>query len=267
MTIKKNLHLKLVVLTTITSIALCTPFEASAEDDLVNMKKAVETAILTNPEVLQSYKTYEAAIKEKYAAYGRYLPSIDLTSSIGTEHRKDPLVTPGPPQSPPLGGTYSRDQTTLSLRQMLFDGFSTKYEVERLDKASSARLYELESISQSTAAEAAKAYIDLLRYRTLTSLSEDNYVAHKIIYEQLVLKAKAGVGKKSDVEQAQSRLALSDYNMSVEGSNLHDIEARYQRLIGYLPPKDVDTALPVKKDIPADSKSAIKFAQKIILPC
>lgn len=223
-------------------------------DEPLKLQQAVEKAILTNPEVLQSYKTYESVLKDKSAAFGRYLPSVDLTASYGSESKTDPIAFQ-------RGKNYTRDQTSLSLRQMLFDGFATANEVKRLDKTSQAKLYELETTSQSIALESTKAFVDLVRYRTLTSLAEDNYVAHKIIYEQLLLKAKSGVGKKSDVEQAQSRLSLADYNMTVEGSNLHDIEARYERLIGNLPPKDIDEALPVNKDIPPTSVEAVKVAQ------
>lgn len=223
-------------------------------DEPLKLQQAVEKAILTNPEVLQSYRTYESVLKDKSAAFGRYLPSVDLTASYGSESKTDPI-------SFQKGKNFTRDQTSLSLRQMLFDGFATANEVKRLDKTSQAKLYELETTSQSIALESTKAFVDLVRYRALTALAEDNYVAHKIIYEQLQLKAKSGVGKKSDVEQAQSRLSLADYNMTVEGSNLHDIEARYERLIGNLPPKDIDEALPVNKDIPATSVEAVKVAQ------
>ena len=223
-------------------------------DEPLKLQQAVEKAILTNPEVLQSYKTYESVLKDKNAAFGRYLPSVDLTASYGSESKTDPIAFQ-------RGKNYTRDQTSLSLRQMLFDGFATANEVKRLDKTSQAKLYELETTSQSIALESTKAFVDLVRYRALTALAEDNYVAHKIIYEQLQLKAKSGVGKKSDVEQAQSRLSLADYNMTVEGSNLHDIEARYERLIGNLPPKDIDEALPVNKDIPPTSVEAVKVAQ------
>ena len=223
---------------------------------MVGLSQVVESAILTNPEIIQSYKTYEASVKESDAAFGRYLPTVDLTSSYGAENRHDPIALIGP-----SGSKYNRDESTLSLRQMLFDGFATKNEVARLDKTSKARLFELENLSQSIALDSAKAYIDLLRYRTLTNLAEDNYVAHKTIFEQLELKAKAGVGKKSDVEQARSRVSLADYNMSVEGSNLHDIESRYQNLIGSLPPRNLNATVPLGQDIPKDPIEAIKYAQ------
>jgi len=234
----------------ITSAAI---FDASAEERLT-LALAVESAILTNPEVLRSYKNYESALRDRDAAFGRYLPSVDVTSSYGSESRHDPLILNG-------NFNYTRNQTTLALKQMIFDGFATKNEVERLDRISKARLYELENMSQSIASEATRAYIDLIRFRILTVLAEDNYVAHKIIFEQLQLKAKAGVGKKSDVEQAQSRLSLADYNLNVEGSNLHDIEARYQRLVGNLPPKEINSNISLKKDIPSDAIGAVSIAQ------
>ena len=131
---------------------------ASAEE-LITMQKAVETAVLKNPEVLQSYKNFEAAVKDKDAAWGKYLPSVDLTSSYGSDSRNDPLPVPS------LGRNYTRDQTSLSLKQMIFDGFATKNEVDRLYRTSKARVYELENVSQSIAQDASRAYIDLIRSR------------------------------------------------------------------------------------------------------
>ena len=224
----------------------------------LTLKDAVQTAVVTNPEVLQGYKAFEGAVKDADAAWGKYLPQVDLNAYYGQENRNDPLVSRDRGR---LGAAFERSQASLVLRQMLFDGFFTKTEVERLSRTSRARLFEMEEQSNATALETVKAYTDLLRFRRLTELSEDNYVAHKVIYEQLVIKAKAGVGKKSDVEQAKSRLSLAEYNMTVEGSNLHDIEARFQKVVGFLPPEDIDSATPVNKDIPPEPKLAINKAQ------
>ena len=225
-------------------------------DEPESLNAIVQSAITTNPEVLQSYHNYLSVLKDKDAAFGHYLPSVDLTSSLGAENRNDPLsrATKNP-------SSYDRNQTLIALKQMIFDGFATSSEVKRLDWSSKARLYELESTSQSVALDATRAYIDLLRARALTNLAEDNYVAHKVIYEQLKQKANAGVGKKSDVEQAQSRLSLADYNMTMEGSNLHDVEARFQKITGKIPPLNLSNLEPINKDIPESAIEAVKFAQ------
>lgn len=227
-------------------------------DEPVNLQSVVQSAITTNPEVLQSYHNYLSVVRDKDAAFGHYLPSVDLTSSLGTEYRNDPLSRSTNPKNP---SSFDRSQTSISLKQMLFDGFATSSEVKRLDWSSKARLYELESTSQSVAFDATRAYIDLIRSRALTNLAEDNYVAHKVIYEQLKQKANAGVGKKSDVEQAQSRLSLADYNMTMEGSNLHDVEARFQKVTGNMPPAGLSNLDPINKDIPSSAVDALKVAQ------
>jgi adhesin transport system outer membrane protein len=225
---------------------------AFAED--MSVQDIVQSAISSNPEVLQSYHNYLSVLREKDAAFGHYLPSVDLTNSSGKEYRKDPLVGVNNQTD------FNRSQTSISLRQMIFDGFATKSDIARLDWSSKARLYELESTSQAVAFDATKAYIDLIRSRELTSLAEDNYVAHKIIFEQLKQKASAGVGKKSDVEQAQSRLSLADYNMTMEGSNLHDAESRFQKVTNRIPGTLLD-APSINKEIPADALEALKVAQ------
>ena len=52
---------------------------------------------------------------------------------------------------------------------------------------------ELLETSENTALEVIRAYSDVLRYRKLVSLSEDNYVRHRAVFEQIQAKAKAGL--------------------------------------------------------------------------
>ncbi len=248
---KTRLHLTASMLIGVIGISSSSNIRA---EETLSMKKAVEVAILTNPEILQAYKNYESVVNDREAAFGRYLPSVDFTTSAGAEDRHDPLVVAN-------NNRYFRSQNSLSLKQVIFDGFATKNEVARLDHTSKARLYELENMSQYIASEVSRSYIDLVRYKTLKGLAESNYISHKIIFRQILIKAKAGVGKSSDADQALSRLYLATYNLSVESSNLHDAEVRYQRLTGQLPPKEIDKNIPIMKDIPKDSVAAIKQAQ------
>ena len=84
---------------------------------------------------------------------------------------------------------------------MIFDGFATRNEVRRLSKAKLVRYYELLDSSENVALEAARAYLDVLRYRFLNNLAEDNYVQHKATYEQLLRRTQSGVGRRVDLEQ------------------------------------------------------------------
>lgn len=81
-----------------------------------------------------------------------------------------------------------------------------------------------------------RAYLDVLRYRELVDIATQNYVEHKRAAQLVEERAKSGVGRGVDVEQANGRLALSEYNLVVELTNLHDVSARYLRVVGEKPP-------------------------------
>ncbi len=233
-------------------------FALPANSEVMKLKNAVEIAVTSNPEVLKIYNNYEAFYSEELAAIGSgFLPSLDYTYQNFDETRSDPNTNNG------IGSrNYNRINRGISIRQNLFNGFFDYNNVKRLSHAARGKIFELENTSSVVATDTTRAYVDLVRYRTLTSLAEDNYVTLKTLYEQLKLKVDAGVAKKSDLEQAQSRLSLADYTLTVESANLHDVEARYLRLVGELPPKDIDNNIPINKDIPKDPISALTLAQQ-----
>ena len=93
---------------------------------------------------------------------------------------------------------------------------------------------------EAIALEVVRAYTDVIRFRKLVSLSEDNYVRHRAVFEQIQAKSKAGVSRRVDLEQISGRLALAEANLVTETSNLHDVSARFQRLVGNMPSKDLE---------------------------
>src|SRR5690606_23806149 len=138
---------------------------------------------------------------------------------------------------PDVGNTAIPEmRTALVLRQLLFDGFITSNEVKRLSHASRVRYYELQGAMQKVALDAARAYLDIQRYRLLATYAQDNYVTHKQFYDRIEERVSAGVGRRVDLEQANGRLALAEANLLTEVTNLHDVMANYQRLVGELPP-------------------------------
>lgn len=140
------------------------------------------------------------------------------------------------------GKDYDSSATTLTLRQTLFDGFATRSDVRRLGHTRLASYYELLSASDQLALETARAYLDVLRYRELVGLARENFATHAKVHGKLESRVKAGVGRRVDLEQANGRMALAESNWLTEVSNLHDVSARYQRLVGEVP---AETLAPV----------------------
>ena len=75
---------KKIISAIIASFCLTSGMTCVYADEPANLQSIVQSAITTNPEVLQSYHNYLSVVKDKDAAFGHYLPSVDLTSSLGT---------------------------------------------------------------------------------------------------------------------------------------------------------------------------------------
>jgi adhesin transport system outer membrane protein len=213
------------------------------------LKDIAQKAILTNPEVQSKWHNFKAAEDEIDFARGGFLPKVDLIAGTGKQKLKQPPAT--------TSTSFSRSTYAISLNQMLFDGFATSSEVKRLGRAKLVRYYELLDASEATALEAGKAYLDVLRYRLLLDIAEDNYVQHRATYEQLLRRTQSGVGRRVDLEQAASRLALAEVNLTTEEANLHDVTARFQRIVNEQPPKVVFPQGSLNRDFPGSQQEAV----------
>ena len=240
---KKNVILVALLATVFPAFGQSNPATAP-----VTLKEVAQQAVLNSPEVTSKWHNYKAAEEEIGVARGGFFPRIDASAGAGRESLKQPPAT--------NTDDYTRSNYGLSLNQMLFDGFATSSEVKRLDKARLVRYYELLDASENTALEAARAYLDVLRYRFLVNLAEDNYVQHKATHEQLLRRTQSGVGRRVDLEQAVSRLALAEINLTTETANLHDVTARYQRLVNNQPPGTVIPPSQLSNGLPASTKDA-----------
>ena len=213
--------------------------------------QAVTQAVLTSPRVNADWYNFEATREAQSVARGGYYPSVDVSADIGQEERDTPLIDTG---------RYSRDATRLSITQMLFDGFGTREEVARLGYAKLSRYYDLQRASQEVALEAAEAYLDVVRYQKLVTFAEQNYVVHRQLYDKIAERTSGGVSQGVDLEQAESRIALAESNLLTEATNLHDVQVRFQRIIGDLPAEDLQMPSVPTSMIPELRSSALNLA-------
>ncbi len=219
---------------------------------VLTLRDAAQSAVLNNPDVLAKWHSIRAADGERSAAAGALLPRVDVGLSGGRERRDDTTFR----------GNLNRSSTTISISQLLYDGFATRNEVRRLDHARLVRLYEFLDTSEAVAFEAARAYIDVLRFREMVRLAEDNYVEHRAVYAQMQRRVQAKVARGVDLEQTSARLASAEANLLTETANLHDAAARFQRVVGIQPGADMPVPAQLTVNMPADPVAAVKQAQQ-----
>ncbi len=135
----------------------------SSDVKRVPLIEMVQKTISANPEVQARYHKLLESGFEQEVVRGGFLPRADIVST----YRKQENVID-------IGGNTAipRMNNELVLRQMIFDGFATRNEVERLGHANLVRYYELQSAMQSTTLEFMRAYVDTLRFRELTDYAK-----------------------------------------------------------------------------------------------
>jgi outer membrane protein, adhesin transport system len=245
-------------LTATTLAVLCLAAEAQTQQAPAanSLAAAAQKAIANNPEVTARFNALRASANEVDVARGGYLPQVNLSADAGRAYNRYDTRTPDE------GRSFNKSGVALSVNQVLWDGAAVRTEVERLGHARLTRYFEFLSASEDTALEAARAYIDVQRYRRLVSLAEDNYVQHKYVFDQLASKVKAGVGRGVDSEQANARLALADSNLTTEIANLHDVASRYLRVVGESPAPQLAALGPgvLDRGVPASNADAVARA-------
>ncbi len=217
------------------------------------LKAAVQAALETQPEVTARVNALKAGDDAVEVARSGLRPRVALEGRLA---RTNDTITTRNPE----GQRLNQTGVALTLNQLIWDGMGTFRDVTRTQRERTARWYELADATEQTALEAARAHYDVLRYRELVALAEENYVQHRTLYGQLSAKAGAGVGRGVDMEQANARLALADSNLINETSNLHDVSARYQRVVGALPGTSMRFATLEGTALPASSMDAVTVA-------
>jgi adhesin transport system outer membrane protein len=231
-------------------LALNTATLAQSPDTL---RAAAQKAVTTQPEVTARFNAWLAAGDAVDIARSGYKPRVDLAASVGQD--RDTINTRNPETA-----SLSRNGVSLSLTQLLWDGLATQREVGRLGHERMARYFELLDVTEQAALEAARAHHDVLRFRKLVALAEDNYVQLRYAFLQLQSRVRAGVGRGVDLEQAGARVALAEANLATESANLHDVTQRYLRVVGELPPARMTPTSAFAAKLPASAGEAVTNA-------
>lgn len=222
----------------------------------MTLEEATYMAIENSPSVRQAVAKYrESKENTDIAMRSGYYPSVDLSAGIGHE-------TTYADGSNSNDVDLARRELTLSLNQPLFNGFSTKNDIERLKSEAEADRWNALISVENTALEVAQVYANVLRYRELVKLAELNLKTHERIYGQIKLKSDSGIGRQSDLSQITARLAKARANHFAAINNLQDAESNYKNVVGELPPEDLIYPVPDRELLPQDLNSAINESLK-----
>jgi len=253
-----NRRVELVIRATDSPVKVQSPVkvEPVAVTDGFTLHSTVKKALASNPDILIQVNERLSRDEEVEQARAGYLPTLDLNAGIGSERSRNSTTR----ASGDKYRTLTRQEGSISARQMLFDGFATKSEVERQQARVSSTAFTVQGVAENTALDAAEAYLNLLRNDTLLKLAQENLDAHKRSFDQIKIRSDAGVGRRADLEQISGRLALANSNLIAAQSNYDDGLTVYIKVIGEAPTGTPIKPLKQKDGIPASKDEAIKMA-------
>ena len=202
---------------------------ASAE----SLEDALIKAYQSNPTLEAGRASLRSTDEEISSALSNWRPSVSLSGSAGVRDTETEE-----------NGTKTDNNLTpytvgLNVTQPLYRGGRTTAETERAEARIKAARASLRSTEQDVMLQVATAYFNVLRDTAVVELNQNNV---RVLERQLeATRDRFDVGEvtRTDVSQAEARLAGAKANLISAQGALANTRAQYERLVGN-PPSDLE---------------------------
>ncbi|HPD82316.1 MAG TPA: TolC family outer membrane protein [Alphaproteobacteria bacterium] len=239
------------------AMVLSTPLQAQEATTQMSLSEAISAGVMTNPEYGIVAATRRATDEELEQAKALYLPSVDFSADTGYEYTKDQgtkdFVNNEEDES------LWRYEAGLTLTQMLFDGFETKYENERQKHRIQSSAHRVREASELVGLSIVEAFLEVIRQRELLGITRDNVAEHLAIMDLIQEGVDAGRSTQADLEQIKARLASARAQESTIAQQLRIAESNFRREVGDDPRDLVLPAVPVNA-LAANVEEEVKTA-------
>ncbi len=195
--------------------------------------ETVRTAIANNPDVALVRANRRAVDQELRQARARLFPQLDVELRYGPEWSHNDATRSA------VDGDDSRllarREATLTLRQLLFDGFETPAEIARQRARVDSAARRVRQNSEFVALDAIQAHLEVLRRQGIVDLAERNVRRHEEIVAKVRRLEREGRVSIADLRQAEARLAQAREDLARARGDLADARAAYLRVVGAAP--------------------------------
>ncbi len=219
---------------------LLLPMTFAAPVSALDMSTMVIDSISAHPEVKEKIHVYRQVVSDRDIAESGWRPSVDLQATTGLYDTESPVTA---------NQSVDYDSTTLelSVTQNLFNGYDTTYEIEQAKARTEAALYDVYDTADNLALRAIQAYLEVIKQRQLYRLSTENVAAHDNILVQIRDRNLSGVGRRSQLQQTEGRLARAQASQIAQQNNLADAASQLHQILG----RYVDPDRLSEPDLPA----------------
>ena len=219
------------------------------------IEDAMAEAYRHNPQLLAQRARVRATDEQVPQALAGWRPTVDMTADAGASRYESNI----PSTSSPALQSREPKSTKLEISQPLYSGGRTQASTSEAENNVKAERARLVTVEQKTLLDAATAYLDLYREIAVLDLNVSN---EQVLRRQLdATRDRFQVGEitRTDVFQAEARLARAIADRIKAEGDLEIARATYVKVVGAPPPSG--PALPTAPDtLPEDKDKAIRDA-------
>ena len=207
--------------------------------DALELSSVVSDAISAHPQVKEKIHVYRQVLSDQTIAQSGWRPRADVEASIGLFSTDSPATGNTPVD-------YGSSSVELSLTQNLFNGYDTTHQIEQTKSRSKAALFDLYDTADNIALDTIQAYLEVLKQRRLYELAIQNVSSHEGILSQIRERNTSGVGRRSQLQQTEGRVARAHASLIAQQNNLQDASTQLHQVLGrYVDPNELtDPILP-----------------------
>jgi len=223
---------------------------------------ALVQAYQNNPSLNAQRAALRAVDENVPQALSGYRPKLSVTAAGGYNYFREVNKTvvqqtfPNSVSYTSIGEDLGTRQFGATATQTLYNGFQTANRTRQAESQVAGARETLRVTEQQVLLDAATAYMNLLRDQAILDLNRRNV---EVLTEQLKqTRDRFNVGEvtRTDVAQAESRLAAGRSALLGAQSNYVTSQANYRRVIG-VDPGRLDPGTPVDRLSPATLPHAI----------
>ncbi len=257
--------MKKAIVTVTTVLAMSMAVSAPQAETL---QEALAITYATNPDLQAQRASVRGTDEGVSQALSGWRPTVTAVGEGGTEYSKNSSTTAS-------GGDRSYNPTSLSLTvtQPVYTGGQTVANTAAAEANVQAARSSLESVEQTVFQSAVTAYMNVVRDQAVVELNRNNVEVLERQREAAQDRFDVGEITRTDVAQAEARLAGARSDLVRAIGNLKVSEANYERVIGQKPgdlqnpgvpanfPESIDAALELGMSNHPDIRAA-KFQEE-----
>ena len=209
-------------------LLLCAGLMLPLACEALTLEEALASAISSDPALMGRYARFNALLEERGVVTSEYWPQLSLSAGIGPEETRYS-------SGQLIDEELTRDEASLRIGWLLFNGFETHANSKRLSHEAEAERLQLIADAENLALDVCNIYLQVREAEVLVTLSEHHVQDHEQIMSDVQRLVSSGFANDGDVAQVSARLANARASLVSAKNNYQDVSAQFMRLVNQLP--------------------------------